>query len=341
MTTQPASDARPGTPLLAVEDLRVSFRTREGTVPVLNGVSFEIERGEVVALLGESGSGKSVTAQAIMGILPRATGRVDAGVVRLDGTDVLTLPEQQRVQIRGERVAMVFQDALSALNPVYRVGDQITEVYRRRHRVSRKQARAKALELMDLVRIPDAARRVNDFPHQFSGGMRQRIMIATALVLEPEVLIADEPTTALDVTVQAEIMELLDEIRRERNMSVLLITHDMGVVANTADRVCVMYAGSVVEHGPAKDVFSRPAHPYTEGMLRSIPKMARPTGLQFSIPGAPPRPGLAPSGCPFRDRCPAAVGECAEEQPRLVTVGEGHQAACIFAGQLTNSWEDR
>lgn len=329
------------TPLLDVQDLRVSFRNEDSRVHAVTGSTFQVNPGECVALLGESGSGKSVTAQAIMGILPRESASVDGGSIHFKGSDLLNASEKARVAVRGDEIAMIFQDALSALNPVHKVGTQITEVYRRRRRVSRQEARRKALELMDLVKIPAASRRVDDFPHQLSGGMRQRVMIATSLALDPDLLIADEPTTALDVTVQAEIMELLDEIRRERQMAMILITHDLGVVSDTADRVCVMYAGSIVESGMTRTVFGSPGHPYTDGLLRSIPRMAPPTGLQFSIPGSPPRLDRLPTGCPFRSRCPIAESQCETVFPPNVELTPGHRARCHLAGTTVTTWESR
>src|SRR4051794_9799087 len=253
-------------PLLEVEDLHVEFRTREGIAKAVNGVSYSVSAGETLAVLGESGSGKSVTAQAIMGILDTPPGYVTGGQVRFRGENIFALPEDDRRKLRGAHMAMIFQDALSALNPVFSVGWQIGEMFRVHQGMSRKESKLKAIELMDRVRIPSAKDRVNDFPHQFSGGMRQRVMIAMSIALNPALLIADEPTTALDVTVQAQVMDLLAELQRESGMGLILITHDLGVVADVADKCAVMYAGRIVEEAPVGDLYSRPAHPYTEGL---------------------------------------------------------------------------
>ncbi len=249
--------------LLEVRDLHVEFRTRDGIAKAVNGVSYAVDAGETLAVLGESGSGKSVTAQAVMGILDSPPGRITGGEVLFQGRDLLTLREDERRRIRGARMAMIFQDALSALNPVLTVGAQLGEMFVVHRGMSAKDARARAVELMDRVRIPAAAQRVRDYPHQFSGGMRQRIMIAMALALEPALIIADEPTTALDVTVQAQVMDLLAELQREFRMGLILITHDLGVVADVADRIAVMYAGRIVESAPVHDIYKAPAHPYT------------------------------------------------------------------------------
>ncbi|WP_309646843.1 ABC transporter ATP-binding protein, partial [Nocardioides sp.] len=254
-------------PLLQVKDLQVEFHTREGVAHAVNGVNFTVEAGRTLGILGESGCGKSVTAQAIMGILDMPPARIASGEVLLQGVDLLKLPEDTRRRVRSDRVGMVFQDALSALNPLFTVGWQLGELFRVHRGFSRKQAKVEAVRLLDLVGIPDAKRRVADYPHQFSGGMRQRVMIAMALALDPDVLIADEPTTALDVTVQAQIMKLLADLQTERNMGLILITHDMGVVADVADDICVMYAGRVVERAGVLDIYSRPAHPYAKALL--------------------------------------------------------------------------
>jgi oligopeptide transport system ATP-binding protein len=262
--TSESGPTRIGTsPLLEVRDLRVEFRTSEGVAKAVNGVSYTVDEGETLAVLGESGSGKSVSAQAIMGIIDSPPGFVTGGQVLFRGEDLLAMPEHQRRGYRGRHIAMIFQDALSSLNPVFPVGWQIAEMFRVHEGLSRKRARARAIELMDQVRIPAAAERVDDYPHHFSGGMRQRIMIAMALALNPDLLIADEPTTALDVTVQAQIMELLSDLQRERNMGLILITHDLGVVADVADKIAVMYAGRIVEQAPVNDIYANPAHPYT------------------------------------------------------------------------------
>ncbi|WP_157412940.1 ABC transporter ATP-binding protein [Aeromicrobium sp. Root236] len=315
--------------LLEVRDLHVEFSTRSGVAKALNGVSWGVARGQTLAILGESGSGKSVTAQAIMGILDTPPARVTGGQVLFDGRDLLSLSDDERRAVRGSGVAMIFQDALSALNPVFPVGWQITEALRVRQGMSRKDSRIKAVELLDRVRIPAASARVDDYPHQFSGGMRQRVMIAMALSLDPQVLIADEPTTALDVTVQAQIMQLLSDLQRESDMGLVLITHDLGVVAQVADDIAVMYAGRVVERGPAADLYRRPGHPYTRGLLQSIPSLEDKGKALRAIPGLPPTLTDLPKGCAFQPRCGYANQErCVTEQPVLQIIDAGREAAC-------------
>ncbi|TDD38844.1 ABC transporter ATP-binding protein [Actinomadura sp. KC06] len=326
-------------PLLQVDDLHVSFRVRGQDVRAVNGLSYTLAEGETVAILGESGSGKSVAAQAVMGILDMPPASIGRGSVRLRGEELLGLPERRRRAYRADRISMIFQDALTALNPVFTVGDQLREMYRVHRGLGRRAARDKAVELMERVRIPSAARRLGDYPHQFSGGMRQRIMIAMALALEPDVLIADEPTTALDVTVQAQIMRLLAGLQDELTMGMVLITHDLGVVAGVADRIVVMYAGSVAEQSPARELYARPAHPYTRGLLASVPRLDRRGGPLVPIAGAPPNPAALPSGCPFHPRCPRAEPVCAVERPPLVNVAPGHDAACHFAAEVHTDQE--
>ncbi|GIF12367.1 ABC transporter ATP-binding protein [Actinoplanes teichomyceticus] len=305
----------PRAPLLEVTDLHVEFRTQYGVAKAVNGANFHLSPGETLAILGESGCGKSVTAQAIMGILDTPPGYVTKGEIRYRGVDVLKLPEEQRRKVRANRIAMIFQDALSALNPVYTVGFQLGELFRKHRGMSRGDAKKRAIELLDQVKIPGARTRVNDYPHQFSGGMRQRVMIAMALALDPEVLIADEPTTALDVTVQAQIMGLLADLQQQRNMGLILITHDMGVVADVADRISVMYAGKVVEEAGVYDIYSRPAHPYTKALLESIPRLDM-KGQQLSvIRGLPPALTDIPRGCPFNPRCAYARDACRQDPP--------------------------
>jgi oligopeptide transport system ATP-binding protein len=327
-------------PLLEVAGLRVEFRTRRGVVEVLDGVDYQVHRGRTLAVVGESGSGKSVTARAIMGILPPRSARITAGEIRLDGVNLLGMPEAGRRAVRGARIAMVFQDALSALNPVLPVGFQIVEGCRRKEGMSRAEGRRRATELMDQVGIPAAAARVNAYPHEFSGGMRQRVMIAMALARDPDVLIADEPTTALDVTIQAQILRLLADLQEQRTMGLVLITHDMGVVANTADEIAVMYAGRVVERGSCSDIFASPAHPYTSALMGSIPRPELRGHRLPAIAGSPPDPSHRPSGCPFRSRCPHAMPICATENPAMValdgsTPGVDRSAAChlVTAGE--------
>ncbi|MFD1659343.1 ABC transporter ATP-binding protein [Streptomyces caeni] len=316
--------------LLEVRDLHVEFRTRDGIARAVGGVGCTVDAGETLAVLGESGCGKSVTAQAVMGILDTPPGRITRGEVLFQGRDLLTLKEEERRRIRGARMAMIFQDALSALNPVLTVGDQLGEMFVVHRGMSRKDARARAVDLMDRVRIPAAAQRVRDYPHQFSGGMRQRIMIAMALALEPALIIADEPTTALDVTVQAQVMDLLGELRREYRMGLVLITHDLGVVADVADRIAVMYAGRIVESAPVHDIYKAPAHPYTRGLLDSVPRLDRKGRRLTAIKGQPPNLVAIPPGCAFHPRCPLARDVCRTDVPPLYEVSEGRVSACHF-----------
>jgi peptide/nickel transport system ATP-binding protein/oligopeptide transport system ATP-binding protein len=299
--------------LLRVSDLRVGFATENGRLQAVDGVSFELAPGEVLAIVGESGSGKSVTAQTIIGLTRSANTRID-GSVHFGGADLIAAGERDLQEVRGERIAMVFQDPMTSFNPVYRIGDQIAEAIRaHRRETSAREARERTIELLDSVGIPEAARRVEDYPHEFSGGMRQRAMIAMALALEPEVLIADEPTTALDVTVQAQILGLLERLNRERGLATILITHDLGVVAEIADRVLVMYAGRVVEQGTLEEIFYDPQHPYTWGLLGSLTRLDRPRVERLQqITGAPPSLLDLPAGCAFRPRCPHAFARCVE-----------------------------
>jgi oligopeptide/dipeptide ABC transporter ATP-binding protein len=305
--------------LLSVRGLRVGFVTEGGRVQAVDDVSFDLAPGEVLAIVGESGSGKSVTAQTIVGLTRSPNSRIE-GSVRLRGAELLEASEGELHGVRGEQVGMVFQDPMTSFNPVYRVGKQIVEAIRaHRREMSESEARERTVELLDSVGIPDAARRVDDYPHEFSGGMRQRAMIAMALALAPSVLIADEPTTALDVTIQAQILHLLERLNRERELATILITHDLGVVAEVADRVLVMYAGRVVEEGTLDEIFYDPQHPYTWGLLGSLTRLDRPRPHRLpQIRGAPPSLLSPPQGCAFRPRCPHAFGRC-EEMPELET----------------------
>ncbi|MGA5320207.1 ABC transporter ATP-binding protein [Streptomyces seoulensis] len=316
--------------LLEVRDLHVEFRTRDGVAKAVNGVSYGVGAGETLAVLGESGSGKSVTAQAVMGILDMPPGRITGGQILFQGRDLLTMKEEERRKIRGAGMAMIFQDALSALNPVLSVGDQLGEMFTVHRGMSRTDARKRAVELMDRVRIPGAAQRVRDYPHQFSGGMRQRIMIAMAIALEPALVIADEPTTALDVTVQAQVMDLLAELRREYDMGLVLITHDLGVVADVADRIAVMYAGRIVESAPVHDIYKAPAHPYTRGLLDSIPRLDHKGRELYAIQGLPPSLTHVPAGCAFHPRCAMARDVCRTDEPPLYPAGPDRVSACHF-----------
>jgi oligopeptide transport system ATP-binding protein len=321
--------------LLEVDELQVEFRTRDGVAKAINGVSFELREGETLAILGESGSGKSVTAQAIMGILDSPPALITGGEVRYCGQDILTLSDEDRRRVRGPEISMVFQDALSALNPVFPVGWQIAEMFRKHRGMNKTDALAEAVRLMQRVQIPGAAQRVKAFPHQFSGGMRQRIMIAMAIALDPTVLIADEPTTALDVTVQAQIMQLLKDLQQERKMGLILITHDLGVVADVADRIAVMYAGRIVEQADAFELYAQPGHPYTKGLLDSIPRLDQKGETLSAIGGLPPNLMHIPPGCPFNPRCHYARDICrVDPPPPLREVVRQRLAACHFSELL-------
>ena len=299
-------------PLLDVRDLAVSFSTEEGAVQAADGVSFALRGGEVLAVVGESGSGKSVTATTLMG-LTRGPNASISGTANFEGSELIAASDEELRRIRGNRMAMVFQDPLSSLDPVYRVADQIVEQIQAHRDVGKDEARERAIELLDAVGIPDAAGRADSYPHEFSGGMRQRVMIAMALSLDPALLIADEPTTALDVTIQAQIIDLLRELNRSRDLAVLLITHDIGVVAEIADRVAVMYAGRIVEYGTVEEIFYDPQHPYTWGLLGSLTRIDRPRPQRLpQIPGMPPSLISPPRGCHFRPRCPHAFDRCTE-----------------------------
>ena len=317
--------------LLGVRDLQVEFSTSAGVLRALDGVSFDVRIGETVAVLGESGSGKSVTAQAIMALLPKPAGSIVGGQICYRGRDLVELPVNQVRELCATEIAMIFQDPLSSLNPVFRVGAQIAELFRRRRGTPKRQAWAKALELLKRVGIPDADSRIRDYPHQFSGGQRQRIMIAMAIALEPELLIADEPTTALDVTVQKQVMDLLADLQAETGMGMILISHDLGVVADVADRVAIMYAGRIVETGATREVYDHPAHPYTKGLLSSIPSNTSIGQRLTPVVGSPPNLLAIPSGCAFHPRCPFATEECRTTIPELRQPAgwpSGHLAAC-------------
>ncbi|MEU2394612.1 ABC transporter ATP-binding protein [Streptomyces sp. NPDC007369] len=333
--------ASEATPLLEVRDLHVEFHTRDGVAKAVNGVSYSVEAGETLAVLGESGSGKSVTAQAIMGILDMPPGKIPSGEILFQGTDLLKLPADEYRKIRGSKIAMIFQDALSSLNPVHTVGAQLGEMFRVHRGMSKKDSLAKAVELMDRVKIPAAKARVGDYPHQFSGGMRQRIMIAMAMALEPDLIIADEPTTALDVTVQAQVMDLLAELQREMNMGLILITHDLGVVADVADKIAVMYGGRIVETAPVHEIYKRPAHPYTRGLLDSIPRLDQKGQELYAIKGLPPNLLNIPSGCAFNPRCPKAQDICRTDVPALQRVTEQDGTELPGRGSACHFWKEQ
>ncbi|MBW3554746.1 MAG: ABC transporter ATP-binding protein [Gemmatimonadetes bacterium] len=314
--------------LLEVRDLRTYFHTEGGVAKAVDGVSFHVERGEVLGIVGESGCGKSVTSLSVMGLVSEP-GRIEEGSsITYDGRELTTLSEKEMRGIRGNDIAMIFQEPMTSLNPVFPVGDQISEALRLHRGLKKKEARGRAIELLQLVGIPVPERRVDEYPHQLSGGMRQRVMIAMALANEPDVLIADEPTTALDVTIQAQILELLDELRERLGMAIVLITHDLGVVAEVCDRVVVMYAGQVVEEGPVGDIFGRPSHPYTQGLLAAVPRPDRREGTLAVIPGTVPPPTNWPTGCRFHDRCPYAWDLTREKMPPLFDLGGDHRSRC-------------
>jgi oligopeptide/dipeptide ABC transporter ATP-binding protein len=319
--------------LLEVKNLQTHFPTRAGLVRAVDGVSFHLDKGELLALVGESGCGKSITALSIMRLVA-PPGKIVSGEITFDGEDLLSASEERMRAIRGDDIAMIFQDPMTSLNPVYTIGEQISEVLRLHRKLSRKEAHRAAIEAMKEVAIPDAARRAADYPHQLSGGMRQRVMIAMALACDPKLLIADEPTTALDVTIQAQILELLNELRRTRSLGVLLITHDLGVVAETADRVAVMYTGRIVEESSVGELFARPKHPYTEGLLRSVPKLTiehveKSVRLE-TIEGVVPSPTALPAGCHFAPRCTHRMPRCTHGEIPLYRLDNGVRVRCVL-----------
>jgi peptide/nickel transport system ATP-binding protein len=319
--------------LLEVNNLQTQFPTRAGLVRAVDGVSFYLDRGELLGLVGESGCGKSITALSIMRLIA-PPGKIVGGDISFDGKNLLKLSDSEMRAIRGDDIAMIFQDPMTSLNPVFTVGEQIAEALRLHRKLSRKAAREAAIEAMREVSIPDPARRIKDYPHQLSGGMRQRVMIAMALACDPKLLIADEPTTALDVTIQAQILELLNELRKNRELAVLLITHDLGVVAEVADRVAVMYTGRIVEESPVEELFARPRHPYTEGLLRSVPKLTSATAAKAerleTIEGTVPSPTDLPPGCHFAPRCPYRMPRCTEEEIPLYDLEGGVRVRCVL-----------
>ena len=318
----------PASPILQVRDLRTEFRTDDGVVRAVDGVSFDVSAGQTLGIVGESGSGKSVTNLSILRLIPDPPGRVTGGSVVFDGVDLLRLPETQLRAIRGKRISMIFQDPMTSLNPYLRIRVQLGEVLELHERCGRAEARRRSIEMLERVGIPDAPQRIDRYPHEFSGGMRQRVMIAMALLCKPQVLIADEPTTALDVTIQAQILELIRTMRDELGMALILITHDLGVVAGMADEVIVMYAGRIVERAPTRQLFARPQHPYTLGLLNSIPRLDRDSERLTPIAGRPPDLVRLPPGCPFVPRCPFAIDRCRAERPDLRHVGDEHGSAC-------------
>jgi oligopeptide transport system ATP-binding protein len=324
-----------GVPLLDVRNLRTYFVSGTNIVRAVDDVSFTVRESERLGIVGESGSGKSVTALSIMGLVDPPAGRIVGGEIAFEGEDLLTLSELEMEAVRGRRIAMVFQDPMTALNPVFTIGDQLTETIRLQHGCGSRQAHDIAVQALADVQIARPARRLDDYPHQFSGGMRQRLVIAMALTCEPRLLIADEPTTALDVTTQAQILDLMFRLTEERGTAVILISHDLGVVAGFCERVQEMYAGRIIEHGTADDVFERPLHPYTAGLIGSVSRLDRPRAHRLSqIPGQPPSLITLPPGCAFHPRCAYAVERCRAEAPALRDVHDDHAAACHFAGEL-------
>jgi oligopeptide transport system ATP-binding protein len=318
--------------LLEVNNLKTYFYTRSGVVKAVDDVSFTMKAGETLGVVGESGCGKSVTALSVMRLVANPPGKIVGGEINFDGENILEKNQEELTELRGSKISMIFQDPMTSLNPVFNVGFQIAEtVKRHRKGVSSDQAWKRAVEMLDLVRIPDAKRRAKNYPHEFSGGMRQRVMIAIALACNPQLLIADEPTTALDVTIQAQVLELMKGLSHEFSTAVMLITHDLGVVAGTCEHVNVMYAGHIVESAPVKRIFESPAHPYTVGLLHSIPRLDEPRGTRLTpIAGQPPDLSNPPVGCPYAPRCPKVQSRCLQELPILKSVGRGEQVAACF-----------
>jgi oligopeptide transport system ATP-binding protein len=324
--------------ILSVNDLKTYFQTEDGVVKAVDGISFELKKGETLGIVGESGSGKSVTNLSILRLIPEPPGKIVGGEIVFDGKDIRGLSDEEIRKIRGKRIAMIFQDPMTSLNPFLKISRQIGEITELHLKHNRQQSHAHAIKMLKMVGIPDAERRVDNYPHEFSGGMRQRVMIAMALSCEPEVLIADEPTTALDVTIQAQILELIKDLRERLGTSVIVITHDLGVVAGMTDKIIVMYAGKVFEQAPTKELFATPANPYTKGLLKSVPDPAHEEGTPlYQIPGLPPDVAHLPPGCPFAPRCEMAQDVCHKEFPPFVQINENHHSLCHFAGEVYKS----
>jgi oligopeptide/dipeptide ABC transporter ATP-binding protein len=331
-----------GVPLLELRDLVTYFYTDEGVAKAVDGVSYTVRSGETLGVVGESGCGKSVSALSVMRLIPDPPGKIVRGSILFEGKDLVRLPDEEMRKIRGNRIGMIFQEPMTSLNPVFTVGDQIIEAVVLHRGLSKAEAREHAIGMLRKVGIPSPESRVDDYPHQMSGGMRQRVMIAMALSCDPQLLIADEPTTALDVTIQAQILELMRKLQDELGMSILLITHDLGVVAQNAQHVAVMYAGKVVEYSNTMEVFKNPRHPYTVGLFRSIPKLGVKMEKLDTIPGTVPSALEFPAGCRFHNRCPFATEKCAAEEPALLEIAPGHTVACHYADQVTLAeWEKR
>jgi oligopeptide transport system ATP-binding protein len=320
--------------LLSVRDLRVHFAAEDGTVKAVDGIDFEVKRGETLGIVGESGSGKTVANLALMKLIPTPPGKIVSGSINFNGADILQLSSSELRDLRGKRMAMIFQDPMTSLNPFMRVSKQLMEVTRLHLGHSKAEARAHAIQMLEHVGIPDATNRVDSYPHEFSGGMRQRVMIAMALSCKPELLIADEPTTALDVTIQAQILELIKELKAETGTSVILITHDLGVVAGMTDHLIVMYAGKIFEQAPTKELFARSGNPYTRGLLRSVPDPTNDAETLYQIPGQPPDLARLPPGCPFAPRCERAEEICTREFPPVVELTPNHRSLCHFANEV-------
>lgn len=316
-------------PVLKVNGLKTSFFTDDGEVPAVNDIDFHVNPGEILGIVGESGCGKSVTSLSIMGLVP-SPGKIIGGEVLFKDEDLTKASERRMRHIRGNEIAMIFQEPMTSLNPVFMIGDQLIEGLRLHKKISKKQARKQAVDLLKLVGMPRAEQLIDEYPHQLSGGMRQRVMIAMAMACEPELLIADEPTTALDVTIQAQILDLMKRLNEELEKSIILITHDLGVVAEVCDRIVVMYAGKVVEEGSTRTIFKNPQHPYTEGLIRSVPDMREKKERLYSIPGNVPKPGVLKHGCHFAPRCEHAFDRCASDNPQLIETEEGHQVRCFL-----------
>lgn len=319
---------------LEIKDLRISFASEGKRVEVVSGVSINVPKGKIIGVVGESGCGKTVTALSTMRLIPEPPGKIDSGEILFDGADLLHYSDRDMRSIRGNRISMIFQEPISSLNPVFTVGDQIGEAISTHLDLSKQEQKERVLELLTLVGIPAPERRINNYPHEMSGGMSQRVMIAMALACNPEVLIADEPTTALDVTIQAGILELINDIRVKMGMAVLLITHDLGIIAEVADEVYVMYAGKVVEHGNTEDIFREPHHPYTVGLLNSVPDLHENKEMLNPIPGVVPSPDNFPDGCRFLDRCPLVIDKCRNDEPLLERVGNNQLAACWRSAEV-------
>ena len=314
--------------VLSVEDLRTHFTTRWGTVKAVDGISFDLRKGETLGIVGESGCGKSVTMLSLMRLIPVPPGQIVSGKIVLDGEDIVPISEQEMAEIRGSKIALIIQDPMTSLNPVFSIGNQVEEAIEIHQDIPKQSIMDRALEVLRKVNIPAAETRVKDYPHQMSGGMRQRVVGAIGISCQPQVLIADEPTTSLDVTIQAQYLKLLKDIQKDSDLSIIFITHDFGIVAKMCDRVAVIYAGRIVEHGSVRDIFNNPSHPYTEALLASVPRMDRVVDRLFSIEGQPPPLHDLPVGCAFADRCPVVMDKCRESYPEIKAVSDGHTAAC-------------